>query len=74
MVKLKVKGQGYRFCLVIDQGHYFSQWSMANYISTIDYKVQFIQGYSIIQPKLAIRSLQFSVEILRQLRVRFWCL
>ena len=46
-VKAKVKGQGCRFMLT--QSHYF--WSTVNvhYVSTIDFKVQFMQVYSVIQ-------------------------
>ena len=48
--KQKSKKIGVYLCLVDDQGHIiFGQWSMACYIFTIDFKVQFMQVYSVIQ-------------------------
>ena len=47
--KQKSKDKGVVLCLVSAQSHYF--WSTVNvhYVSTIDFKVQFMQVYSIIQ-------------------------
>ena len=47
--KQKSKDKGVDLYLVSAQSHYF--WSTVNvhYVSTIDFKVQFMQVYSIIQ-------------------------
>ena len=48
-VKVKVKGQGCRFVLSqwSSQVTIFGQWSMVYYISTIDFKEQFMQVYDV---------------------------
>ena len=51
MTTFEVKFKG-NLCLVNGQGHYFGQqsiMSVVHYISTIDFKVHFMQVYQIIQ-------------------------